>query len=255
MLTWTDPSTALRSIELLSGLGCALASLEFLALGREFSKVGFYAGCVTSPRQIIFLHIVRVLLALWFALFPLLTWLTSVRLAALLSVSLVLTYLMPLGLEAADQMISILLAAQFLASLAPADQRLQRACLLFIALQSVLAYSVAGWAKLLKASWRSGSYLQGLLRTEIFGHAAAARFVAQRNVAQLLSFALITTECASPLALVTGTRGAVVFCSLLLCMHLANGCLFGLNLFIWAFTATYPAMVFTASEISGTWLR
>jgi hypothetical protein len=255
MFLWTEPASAFRALEFISGMGCALASLEFLALRREFSAVGFYSGCAASAWRIVPLHLARVLLALWFALFPVPAWLTSVRLAALVALSIALTRLMPLGLEAADQMITILLAAQLLVSLAPGDQRVQRTCLAFVASQAVLSYSVAGWAKLLKSSWRSGSYLQGLLRTEMFGHHFAARLLANKSLAQQLSLALITVECAFPLALITGIHGAAILCVLVLCMHLANAYLLGLNLFVWAFGATYPAIVFTANEISRFWTR
>lgn len=253
MLLWTEPESVLRATQFISGVGCALASLEFLALRREFSAVGFYSGCAISAWRIVLLHLMRALLALWLALFPVPDWLATVRLAAVVALSIALTRLMPLGLEAADQMITILLTAQLLASLAPANQGVQRACVVFVALQAVLAYSVAGWAKLLKSSWRSGSYLQGLLRTEIFGHTQAARLLANKSLAQQLSLALITVECAFPLALVTGTHGAAILCALVLCMHLANAYLLGLNLFVWAFAATYPAIIFTANEVSTIW--
>jgi hypothetical protein len=142
-----------------------------------------------------------------------------------------------------------------LASFAPDNRGVQIACLTFIALQAALAYSVAGWAKLLKPSWRNGSYLQGLLRTEIYGHPQAQRLVSSRKAACYLSLLLIAVECSFPLGLFTGSFGATILCGLVLCMHLANAYVLGLNLFVWAFAATYPAVIFCAGEVSHVWAR
>lgn len=249
MLQLSDPQGALRTVELLSGAGSALGALEFLTLRREFTPSGFYSAWKVSAASITSLFVIRLVLALWFAFVPLTGAVGTLRIAALVAVTLTLVRMMPLGIEAADQMISILLAVQLLASLAPGNERVQNACLLFIAAQSALSYSIAGWAKLLKSTWRDGSYLQALVRTEIFGHALAARVVSSRAIASYLSLGLIALECLFPLALILGTTGATIACAMVLLMHLANAYLLGLNLFVWAFAATYPAVIYTASLI------
>jgi hypothetical protein len=255
MLHWTDPQSALRLVQFMSGVGSGLASLEFIALNRKISAAGFYTACGVSRWQIAVLQVVRLILAVWFAVLPLTGVASSLRLAALVALTLYLTRLMPMGLEAADQMIGILLAAQLLASFAPNSRSVQIACLAFIALQAALAYGVAGWAKLLKPSWRNGAYLHGLIQTELYGHPLTKRLLANRKTACYLSLVLIAVECSFPLGLLTGHMGAIALCSLVLCMHLANAYVLGLNLFVWAFAATYPAVIFCAGEVAKAWTR
>ena len=57
---------------------------------------------------------------------------------------------------------------------------------------------------------------------------------------------VIAFEVTFPLALVLGPTGVAVYAAVGALFHVSNAVLMGLNTFVWAFVATYPAVLFCA---------
>lgn len=109
--------------------------------------------------------------------------------------------------------------------------------------QLVLSYAVAGWSKLAVATWRDGGELQRAMAAEAWGHPFAARLVARRPIALAASWGVMLLEALFPLALLAPAPWLAVALGLMLLFHFATAVFMGLNLFPWAFAATYPAVL------------
>ncbi|MBN9795558.1 hypothetical protein DMP17_44380 [Pseudonocardia sp. TMWB2A] len=118
----------------------------------------------------------------------------------------------------------------------------------FVALSSAMAYTAAGVAKLMSPGWRSGDAVLGVVRLRVYGDPALARYLDRvPGCGRGLEVAVVALECGFGLAWADRsgrTAWAVVLASL--SFHLANARVMGLNRFLTAFAATYPAVLYTA---------
>lgn len=133
------------------------------------------------------------------------------------------------------------LVAVFVAQLWPPYEN---AFLIYIAVFVSLSYFVAGAAKLFSAPWRSGVALPRFL---LFSNAAFPnRFTPairqHPEWARSWSRVVIAWEILFPLSLLA-PAAAWIFLSMGLVFHLLNFYFFGLNRFVWAWLATYPAIL------------
>jgi hypothetical protein len=124
------------------------------------------------------------------------------------------------------------------------------AALIYVALHAVSSYFVSGWIKLLNPDWRSGRALPLFLDDGIYGPPPPASPLRRPLVAKLGSWGFILWECAAPIALLD-TRLALGFCAIGLAFHGLVFWYFGLNRFVFAWAATYPAIVYLATVLSG----
>jgi hypothetical protein len=124
-----------------------------------------------------------------------------------------------------------------------------RAGLAYVCVQLVLSYFIAGVVKLAQPGWRSGLALQQLLSSNRYGTPPGLRRVVRRaGVARWLSIALLGFECGFPLAL-TGPRAALAFVVCGVAFHLGTVVAFGLNRFLFAWAAAYPALFYFSSQL------
>lgn len=144
-----------------------------------------------------------------------------------------------------DSMILIVALAVALARTAPGS-RLAVAGLAYAAAQLVLSYFIAGVAKLADPAWRRGTALPIVVRLPQYQVAPAAQAVLSRpTVARLAGWAMLGFECGFPLAL-TDRTACLVLLTTGAGFHLTNAVVFGLNRFLWAWLAAYPALVYWA---------
>ncbi|WP_431919178.1 alpha/beta fold hydrolase [Micromonospora wenchangensis] len=150
------------------------------------------------------------------------------------------------GSDGADQ-VSFLVQA--LTTAARAGQRrpaVVDACLWFVALQSVLSYTVSGWAKLPSETWRSGRALPGITRTLTYGDPQVWQLMRRYpRLTNLAAHGVLAMECAFPLAYAAKGRPAPYLLATAGAFHLVNARVMGLGRFFWAFTSTYPAVAYT----------
>jgi hypothetical protein len=260
-----DAAFYLRLVELLTGVGIAIASLEMLVHDEPLRDDGLLSWPVTRLRQPVFVSgrlaglfdtlfaypNVRTLLWLRLGLAVMLIavplggrWQAAVTgVSALLLVGLILRS--PNGLDGADQMANLTLFALTLAHVQPRPA-VQSACLWFVAGQACLSYVTAGAYKLSAAGWRNGTYLVDVFATRMYG-AQSVSVVLRRSpgLARVLAWGVIAFEVTFPLAFVLPLPASALILMSGLGFHLGSAIVMGLNTFLWSFGAAYPALVYT----------
>ncbi|HWA73133.1 MAG TPA: HTTM domain-containing protein [Polyangiaceae bacterium] len=125
-----------------------------------------------------------------------------------------------------------------------------KACLGYIAVQLTLSYFIAGLAKLKEADWRSGAALRGFVRSRQYGAPPfVRRLLDGERRCQLLSWCVLLFECGFPLAWLD-PRLCTALIALGLAFHLGNWLVFGLNRFVFAWAAAYPALLFGSQLVA-----
>ncbi|MEE9386056.1 MAG: hypothetical protein V3V08_21810 [Nannocystaceae bacterium] len=146
-----------------------------------------------------------------------------------------------------DRMTLVVLASTCLASSFPDRPLVVLGSVLHIAVQAMLSYFVAGVGKFGSANWRTGRALPRFLRADGYDPPRAARHLLRgRSRAWIASWCIIFFECGSPLAL-AGPRCCLLFIGFAGLFHLVIFCVFGLNRFVFAWAATYPALYFAST--------
>ena len=110
----------------------------------------------------------------------------------------------------------------------------------YIALQLALSYVLAGVAKLRDRGWRAGTALPLIVALPHYG--VPPRLASLLARARLAGYAMLAFELTFPLAFVAPRPYAVVA----IAFHLANAASFGLNRFLWAWLAAWPAVFYFA---------
>jgi hypothetical protein len=265
-----DPDITFALIVILASTGVFIASVELLTLRAEFRDGGLFSWDVLRtvsratlsvgtgrPRQLIshpfFVPAVtgaRALAALILIFFTNNYALSTACVLAIIAASIVMQWRAPLGLDGSDQMSLITFVAVAIYKVFPGDVHVAQASLWFIAIQGCLSYSVAGIAKVISPVWRSGEAVRRILGTRTYGSSRSASLVSGRDgVCVALSWLLMLFECTFPLALAFGKTGFAVFAVLGIFFHITSAVIMGLNTFVWAFIATYPAILFCAVSL------
>ncbi len=127
---------------------------------------------------------------------------------------------------------------------------LVKACLAYIAVQVVLSYWIAGVVKLRQIGWRRGEALRAFVSSGRYGTPAwLVRWLALPGVARVLSWSVLAFECGFPLAL-AGPRFALPLLAVGLSFHVGNSLVFGLNRFLFAWLAAYPALFYFSAQLA-----
>ena len=166
--------------------------------------------------------------------------------------SLFLAYQIRYGKDGSNQISVIILAGLIFTFLLPTSSPLQAVGLYFIAAQGLFSYFAAGISKLSNPQWREGSALRSILNTATYGQSQAAAFIRRRPwVGGFVGWSVIVVEIIFPVALVAppGLLAAMLFAGAML--HLGTVLLIGLDTFFWAFTATFPAIIFANGVFLG----
>lgn len=238
-----DLPTALWLTQRLLGLGISLQSAELLSTRHSHARGGVLEGPPVTPWLGLRLVLALTLVA---APMPPLSWLAVIVHALLLLNSVWLTVRSrgPVC-GGSDSMFFQVQLGLLIASLGFLEPALVKLGLGWIAAQSVLSYFLAGVSKLRSAGWWNGRALQNLLGSEgpyvLF--APARRLASSRLVCAVLGGGMIALELVFPAVLILPIEGKAALLTLGLLFHLANALLLGLNRFVWAWAATYPALL------------
>ena len=265
-----DPDITYTVIVILTSIGVFIASVELLTLKGEFEDGGLFSWgvlrtisratlsvgtgrcnqVISHPYFVPAVTGARALAALILIFVTNNDALSTACAIAVIAASIVMYWRAPLGLDGSDQMSLIILIAVAIYKIFPGDIHVAHASLWFIAIQGCLSYAVAGIAKIISPVWRSGEAVRRILGTRTYGSRRLASFVSGRDgVCVALAWSLMLFECTFPLALAFGETGFAVFAVLGTGFHIANAVTMGLNTFVWAFVATYPAILFCAVSL------
>ncbi len=147
-----------------------------------------------------------------------------------------------------DSMTIILLTALCVANFYRYSPKVAEGCLWYISIQTVLSYFVAGLVKLKGASWHTGEALRGYLSFSNYDVPAALKaLAAQRAVVFLAAWLIMLFECSFPIAL-ADSNTCLIYLALALGFHCANVYVFGLNRFLFAWGAAYPALYYCSQR-------
>jgi hypothetical protein len=185
----------------------------------------------------------RLLLAATLVLFASVAWLATIAAVALAVVLLTFNVRVPWGRDGSDNValhVTLGLAAYALARVFDAPS----VGLYYIAAYAGLAYVTAGVTKLSEATWRSGVALGWVVNLQVFGAPWAVAFLAPRpRLRQVLSWSVMLAEVSAPLAVLLPAHGIALVLVAGLAFHSTVAVCMGLNTFVWAFLATYPAVL------------
>jgi len=255
---------------LVSAVGLTISTLEFWAIVPTFSPAGVHSGTITrlrfrAPRssrldslmdrlfseQAVRALLILRLMALGLALLaPLGSALFSAAMTLLVLNILAFNVRRLLGDDGSDQMTAIVLITVWLCVGPHSTAFIQLIGLWFIALQACLSYASAGIAKLISPEWRSGRAIFGIFNTTTYGHEWAAKFLRERpGLQKFLAWQVIVVESLFPLCLVLPEPWGWAFLGWGALFHLQCAAIMGLNSFFWAFTATYPAIVYVSATV------
>lgn len=117
--------------------------------------------------------------------------------------------------------------------------------LAYIAAQSVLSYVLAGWSKVRNPRWWNGQTLRALFASDgPYELLAPLRQLADRPIAcHLLGVAVILLQLGAGAVLLLPGEWRWPLLAGLGAFHLFNAVALGLNRFVWAWFATYPALL------------
>ena len=121
-----------------------------------------------------------------------------------------------------------------------------KGALLYVAIQTLLSYFVAGVVKLANAEWRRGYALRAFIAQPGYSvPALVSRILHTRLRVLVASWAVIIFECSVPAAVVSA-QSATIFAATAFTFHIGNAYAFGLNRFLPTWAAAWPAVLFVA---------
>ena len=264
MLIDTPMVLAIRALEVLFAWSLAIQTLEFLRMGPATASDGLWSWTlqradiaqdwmrplldrVFAP-AVHHVHLcLRLAAAVWLAAFG-----SSLGLILVLFVSNILVLIRWRGAfnGGSDFLTLVVLTGLLIAQLVGAfgDVVLGwQAGLWYIAIQAITSYFMSGWVKIMRREWRSGAAMTIFLNAAIYGPMSESHLLRNRGVALLGSWAFIVWECCAPLALVSPEL-ATVFCAVAGVFHFLVFWFFGLNRFFWAWLASFPAILWCATQ-------
>ena len=246
-------TAALRVMELLVAIAVAVGTLELLAVRRAFADDGIWRWSTLAAE----LRPLRALLAYR----PFVALLAArLVLAVLLLVGVrgpvapalwILTVLVNLRFRGtynggSDLMTMVVLTGLVVAHLGHRSPVVVGGALLYVAAQATLSYVVSGVAKMRNPAWRRGDALAAFVaRPDFAVPAFVRRALGGGGRLAAASWAVMAFECAFPLALAS-VGLAWVFVALAVVFHLGTIAVFGLNRFLLAWAASWPAVIFAA---------
>lgn len=170
---------------------------------------------------------------------------SPVLLLLLLIASLLVSVRSPYGLNGAYQMHLIILLALSIGVSFGIGSPVSSLCLWFIGAQLLLAYSISGITKLASPMWRKSLALKAIFSTRCFGHTLLYRLFSKREVLTVIaSWSVFCFEISFFTILFFSPAYAMVFIMAGFLFHLSNAIFMGLNDFLFAFSAAYPAIMY-----------
>ena len=157
--------------------------------------------------------------------------------------SLLLVLRSRFGTDGADELLFLIFVAAAIAY-GVGDPGAREVVLWFLAGQACLAYLTAGVAKAISPAWRAGRALPGIFGTTAYGHPRAGTLLGRHCLlARAGGWSVIVLETSFPLVLLGVPPLTYALLLGTTTFHLGAAWLMRLNTFLWAFVATYPAVL------------
>lgn len=212
------------------------ATFKFLdnsIIGKLFSRQYF---------NVLLIAKIALTIGMYFLTLRSLTW--TFFIVTLLFISLLINYRDVFGKEGSDQMQLITLIVLAISTNYYSTHNIMTIGLIFIAAQSYLSYFVAGVSKIVSKSWRKGDALFCIINTSSFGNKRLAKVMYKNKSSFYVGWFVILIELFFPITLFIPLHYLIICLILMFIFHIANAIIMGLNIFPWAFLATYPSIIF-----------
>jgi hypothetical protein len=143
----------------------------------------------------------------------------------------------------------IILAHMTVFWLAPADSAIRTWCLIALGLHAVVAYVASGVFKAVGPMWRNGDAISGIMSAKIYGNRSLGVLLSRyRGLSLLMCWFTILFEVSFFVVLFSNSTVLYALLAVGLMFHTANAVFMGLGGFLFAFVATYPAVVFLNNQ-------
>lgn len=151
-----------------------------------------------------------------------------------------------------DYMTAIILLALTIAAFFK-THKIMVGVLWYIALQSLLSYFFAGLVKIKQSNWRTGKSLSDFIHSPNYAPPLIIKkLLKNERVALVCAWMVMGFELVFPLVIFLPKTYVLIVLLAGFLFHLNNVFLFGLNRFLWAWLATYPAIYFVAKSFSNS---
>jgi hypothetical protein len=187
---------------------------------------------------------VRIAAVLLVAVEPVGSWPFALGLTLLVASQLYI-YVRTAGLATigSDHLTLLICGGAWLAVVVGGTPLALRAGLWFVAGQACLSYLVAGVAKLTAPKWRSGQAMPLVLSTYLCGSPVLYQLVQARPwLAKVMSWSVMLWETVFPVVLVAPRPLVLPMLAVGVLFHASLAAMMGLNLFLFAFPASYVAI-------------
>lgn len=225
----------------------ALGSWQVARLNRRWQSSSLFrytAGWTLTYPTVIGLVVIRFACALAVAFGPIPV--RAPAAASIVVISIMLTVRTIYGHDGSDEMITLVYIAAAIAY-GVNDNVARELSLWFLAGQASLAYLAAGVAKAASPIWRSGAALPGIMSTNSYGSPIIGAVLTRNTRLSLVGcWAVILGECCFPLTLLGVWPLTIMLLFWGASFHVIAAIFMRLNTFVWAFLATYPAILFCA---------
>lgn len=149
------------------------------------------------------------------------------------------------GLSGASHMSTVVNGGLLFVVAFPGNETVRTVALLFIAIQGILSYFVAGVAKLVGSSWRNGKAIEAIFSTQAWGDDRVFGLVqSYPPMKRVGTWSVMGFELLFPVVLVLDPTFLPVMFAIAIGFHLFNAVFMGINGFIYIFPATYPAIYY-----------
>lgn len=266
-----DSKTSIQLITIITTFGLAISSFEYVVNVNKFADTNILSwriskfhgkwplrghlsmmlNYILEYEKFKIIIILRFVLILILLATSFLSIISSTLLFLVLFTTLLINIRSPFGLDGSYHMNLIILVCLFISSFFSFESLPSKLCISFIALQSIISYFIAGISKAFSPHWQNGAALIGIFSTSIYGHPSIFNFFrSQAYLTRPLSWFIIAFECSFPLVLLLDFQYGVIILIMGFLFHIFTAVFMGLNGFLFAFVATYPAIIYVSSMIS-----
>lgn len=121
--------------------------------------------------------------------------------------------------------------------------------LYYIGIQCILSYFIAGVVKIKNSTWRNGQALKIFISSTNYAVPAKIKQIAHSNILLIAaSWFVMMWECLFPLCWLW-PKTTPFFLGIAFVFHIGNFICFGINRFVFAWLAAYPAVLYCTNSI------
>lgn len=216
--------------------------IYFSVKSKLFNNSFFYFLCNTRIFRVLLIINIVISVLIFFVNPYSISW--TILLFILSFIALVSNMRDSYGMDGSDQQKFAILIVLLLTTSFWTTDKIKLYGLIFICTQAYLTYFVAGFSKLLSKYWRNGQAVSSIFSTVSFGNQRVHKLTQNKYISFYLGWSAIILLLCFPITLFLPTTFMLIYLCLIFIFHLFNAILMGLNLFLWAYLANFPVIIY-----------